>query len=835
MDRSDAKMRYNTQEPDGETSIQFLPASEPKPVKKDKRKTWVVVGVVIAAAIIAVVVGLLVWCFLKSMTVKKMYGGSMRITSETFQDAYEDPNSTEYQALAGRVVSQLASIYQNSPDTSKYYVGTSVEGFSEGSVLAYHLSEFNVPKGQEDTVDHAIGTASKIQSRMAGNTESLSFEDLTSSAVDSRMFQKKLTSKKKFILHAKGDTPQELTSPGFPNSTYPSNTIILWQLRADRGNIIKLNFDTFMLDDDCRKDFVRVYDSLVEDESCLLAEKCGHYAPTEPVTFFSSGNVMLLTLVTNDKHSYPGFRAYFSQVPISTRVCGTTLSGSNGNFNSPEYPNYYPPSVECLWNIQVPAGKYVKVRFLKFLLSELGHIGSDCQKDYVAIDGQKYCGEKKDVFVVINKSNMMKVLFHADKSLVDRGFLAEFEAFEPTNPCPDTFRCKNYRCIKPQLQCNGWNDCGDNSDEMNCKCNQTQISCKNGLCKSPIWKCDGVDDCGDGTDEMGCGTCQSGEVSCQNGKCISEKMKCDGQDNCGDGSDEQNCASVSVIPCTNFTYQCADQKCINKVNPECDGTPDCEDGSDEASCDCGRQLFRMSRIVGGQNSLEGEWPWQVSLHVNSGHVCGASLISDTWLVTAAHCVQDEDNLRLSQPGTWEVYLGLHDQNVKDIQRVVRKLLKNVIQHPNYNPYTYDFDIALMQLDSPVTFSQYIMPVCLPNPAHDFPVGKSVWVTGWGTTQEAGRLAQVLQKAEVRIINSTVCNQLMANQITSRMLCAGVLSGGVDACQGDSGGPLTSLDIGRRYFLAGVVSWGDGCARRNRPGIYTRVTQFRGWIKEKTGV
>lgn len=80
------------------------------------------------------------------------------------------------------------------------------------------------------------------------------------------------TAKQKFTLQATGDTPQEITSPGFPNSTYPSNTIILWQLRAARGNVIKLKFDTFMLDDDCSNDFVRVYDSLVEDESCLLAE-----------------------------------------------------------------------------------------------------------------------------------------------------------------------------------------------------------------------------------------------------------------------------------------------------------------------------------------------------------------------------------------------------------------------------------------------------------------------------------------------------------------------------------------------------------------------------------
>jgi len=124
---------------------------------------------------------------------------------------------------------------------------------------------------------------------------------------------------------------------------------------------------------------------------------------------------------------------------------------------------------------------------------------------------------------------------------------------------------------------------------------------------------------------------------------------------------------------------------------------------------------------------------------------------------------------------------------------------------------------------------------------------------------------VLQKAEVRIINSTVCSKLMDDGITPRMICAGVLSGGVDACQvkltffdccsfphsdachkrvsqyfyfpcqGDSGGPMTSTESNGRMFLAGVVSWGDGCGRRNRPGVYTRVTEYRSWIKQMTGV
>ncbi|KAG7269792.1 hypothetical protein CRUP_033838 [Coryphaenoides rupestris] len=179
-------------------------------------------------------------------------------------------------------------------------------------------------------------------------------------------------------------------------------------------------------------------------------------------------------------------------------------------------------------------------------------------------------------------------------------------------------------------------------------------------------------------------------------------------------------------------------------------------------------------------------------------------------------------------------MGQHNQRQEGTTEV-RRAVKRVIPHPYYNSYTYDNDIALMELASDVAYSDYIRPICLPAPQHSFPPGNTVSITGWGATREGGTAATVLQKAQVRIINSTVCDRLMKGQITSRMLCAGILIGGVDACQGDSGGPLSSLSVGGRTFLAGVVSWGDGCARRDKPGIYSTVTKFRGWIKENTGV
>lgn len=846
MDYMDSGLRYTPKsDKDWDTSVQFLPASDNKKLEKKKGpgRVGAVIGVVIFAAVVALMTGLLVWHFhfRKDVRLKKMYSGSMRITNQVFEDAYENSNSSEFRALAKQVTSQLKAIYSKSPQLSKYYVGSKVQAFSEGSVIAYYLSEFNVPAGQEASVDNAMSSMEKLVDKekrtLSRPGNSLVLEDVVSSAIDARLYSTSFSRVFRYSEHTRSNRIEQIQSPGFPNSPYPPNTFIQWQLRADPGYVIRLEFDTMNLEENCKNDFVKIYDSLVAIESSVMEEMCGYYSPSEPLTFLSSRNVMLVTMASNALKNYPGFRAKVSQVRRGSKgtACGGQLTGERGNFTSPNFPNYFPPRTLCQWSIQVPNGKAVKVTFRKFLLTEPGEENrKDCSKDYVEVNGKKLCGQHPDgTLTETSSSNTLSVTFYSDASYVDRGFLASYEAIDVRDPCPRQFQCRNQRCVKAELRCDGWNDCGDMSDELNCKCKAKDISCKNGLCKPMFWKCDGVDDCGDRTDEQDCGGCKPGQMTCKNSKCVSEKNRCDGRNDCGDGSDELDCGRTSDVSCTDVTYRCKDNKCISKVNPECDGTPDCKDGSDEENCECGRSMFKTSRIVGGQDTEEGEFPWQVSLHVKgSGHVCGASIISPRWLVTAAHCVQDDGRTRFSQPGTWEAYLGLHSQR-KIGSTVVRRNLKQVISHPNYNAFTFDNDIALMELDSPVPYSDYIRPICLPAMQHDFPTGSTVWITGWGATREGGFAATVLQKAQVRIINHKVCGDLMG-QITSRMLCAGVLSGGVDACQGDSGGPLSSPS-GSRMFLAGVVSWGDGCARRNKPGIYTTVTKFRGWLKEKTGV
>ncbi|GCB66382.1 hypothetical protein scyTo_0004957 [Scyliorhinus torazame] len=126
-------------------------------------------------------------------------------------------------------------------------------------------------------------------------------------------------------------------------------------------------------------------------------------------------------------------------------------------------------------------------------------------------------------------------------------------------------------------------------------------------------------------------------------------------------------------------------------------------------------------------------------------------------------------------------------------------------------------------------AHYIRPVCLPNHNAQFPKKNMAWVTGWGYTKEFGKVSTSLQQANVTLIDRDVCNQRQyyGGQITNRMLCAGYLAGKVDACQGDSGGPLVYHQM--HWQLIGIVSWGSGCARPNRPGVYSDVTAQLDWI------
>jgi len=213
--------------------------------------------------------------------------------------------------------------------------------------------------------------------------------------------------------------------------------------------------------------------------------------------------------------------------------------------------------------------------------------------------------------------------------------------------------------------------------------------------------------------------------------------------------------------------------------------------------------------------------------------CGGSLINSKWIITAGHCHTSNHPLN-------KAVLGEHDVRVStETQLRIERSIVSKIRHPDYNDDTLKNDIALFKMDSPVDTNIYV-PVCMPAPGMDYQ-GKQAWVTGWGTTEEDGHQAEVLQELELEIVSDQVCYDTMTGKLgtywgqtfANEQICAGG-EAGKDGCQGDSGGPFVHDRGSDEWELVGVVSWGLGCARPGLYGVYTEVDHYLIWIAETIG-
>uniref|UniRef100_A0A914VHZ7 Peptidase S1 domain-containing protein n=1 Tax=Plectus sambesii TaxID=2011161 RepID=A0A914VHZ7_9BILA len=255
--------------------------------------------------------------------------------------------------------------------------------------------------------------------------------------------------------------------------------------------------------------------------------------------------------------------------------------------------------------------------------------------------------------------------------------------------------------------------------------------------------------------------------------------------------------------------------------------------------DCGRTPIPPdeTRIVGDHVAKPYSWPWQAEMCMTSSFGgdcalrCGGSLIDENWIMCAAHCVYGYVN----SPERFHMKLGTYNYySVNETGEIVTNI-SQIIIHPQYQtPKEYSHDMSLLRLATPVKFTDHIQPVCLPKNVDDLMVeGKTCFVTGWGATSEGGPVSSQLRQVVVPFLNILHCMQEYPDQIDDTMICAG--RAGVDSCQGDSGGPLVTkhADNGR-WYQAGIVSWGQGCAEEGHAGVYARVSSMCDFVKASVG-
>ncbi|XP_012283089.1 trypsin-1 isoform X14 [Orussus abietinus] len=238
-------------------------------------------------------------------------------------------------------------------------------------------------------------------------------------------------------------------------------------------------------------------------------------------------------------------------------------------------------------------------------------------------------------------------------------------------------------------------------------------------------------------------------------------------------------------------------------------------------------LFPLSpggRIVGGTDASIEDVPYQVTLQLSGFSFCGGTIVANQWVLSAAHCMGYPTSMVKVRAGSAYTASGgsLH-------------AVEKVIVHEKYGTTPYGVpknDVALMRLKEPLELDNTRKAISLFEQNEEAEVGAYSVITGWGVTSQGGSSPSVLQTVQVPIVSKKKCSEAYSRYggIPPGQICAAYPEGGKDACQGDSGGPLA---INGR--LAGIVSWGNGCAKPGWPGVYTEVASYRDWILENSGI
>eukprot|EP00106_Octopus_bimaculoides_P010253 XP_014777695.1 PREDICTED: atrial natriuretic peptide-converting enzyme-like [Octopus bimaculoides] len=423
--------------------------------------------------------------------------------------------------------------------------------------------------------------------------------------------------------------------------------------------------------------------------------------------------------------------------------------------------------------------------------------------------------------------------------------------FLPPKPCSyNDFACTNKKCIMKEWVCDGESDCSDASDEANClKCKSDQFVCDDFSCINSGLRCDGMIQCPDGSDEQSCVSIQEDMLSIRVNEqfypvCYSPMSEEFGIKACKKLGMESFRNITSVVTKYHATFAHLQNKSTTDsvtsvfgpavLKNNCSNSQVIRISCQPRSCGIAPLFNTFSKhvssyvplIVGGFDAEPGKIPWHAFLLMGET-LCSGSIITEYFILTAAHCVSG------FKPELIEVYLGVYNISKMEPHRVVKKVQRIVSHDFIWVPKN---DIALLQLETPIQFTDYIQPICLIGKDDIFTFASSCHASGFGHTSSKNPVpSKTLQMAKMSLWQTKKCNSTHVwNGRIKTSICAGHYSAQVAVCLGDSGGPLWCEDEFGIAKLVGITSFvADTCDKPGKPGVFTDVKLYLPWIEEKT--